>query len=315
MTIGIVIPVHNGQRYLEETLRAVLAQTVPDWRLVVVDDGSTDDSAAMVERFAASDARIGLVRQARGGVSVARNRGLAELHASCGLVAFLDADDLWEPHALRILTDTISASRDVTGVHGYTSAIDGLGMALPATELHDLQMRRVGVDSGRPRVWPVERPTEFAVLALQDCVVLSSALFRRAVVERVGGFDPALRHFEDWAFLLRVTLRGPLAFTSAPIARKRHHESNVSNDAEAMWRGLREVRRQLFTQLRDDPARLRVALLGQRFSHRLNLGRELRHAAESLRAGASRRTLWHLRRALVCGVKDLALGGRLLIGP
>lgn len=314
MKVGIVIPVHNGQRYLEATVRAVIAQTVGHWQLVVVDDGSTDGSADLAEHFAARDARIRVVRQAQRGVSTARNRGVAELDADCELVSFLDADDLWEPHALRILGDALTSRPDVVGAHGYTSAIDADGASLANTGLHELQMRRVGVDDGRARVWPVERATEFAVLALQDCVVLSSALFKRAVVEETGGFDPALHHFEDWAFLLRLTLRGPLAFATAPVARKRQHEANVSNDADAMWRGLREVRRQLLVQVRDDAERHRVALLGQRFSHRLNLGRELRHAGDSLRAGASLRTLWHLRRALACGLKDLALGGRLLLG-
>ena len=229
-------------------------------------------------------------------------------------VAFLDPDELWEPDALRILTDVLVARPDVVGVHGYTCAFDADGRSLGETGLHDLQMRRVGVDGWRARVWPLERATEFSVLALQDCVGLSSALFRRAMVEQVGGFDADLHHFEDWSFLFRVTLCGPLAFTSAPVARKRDHDANVSNDAAIMWRGLRDVRRQLITLVRGDAERHRVALLGQRFSHRLNLGRDLRHAGDSLHEGAPRQALWHLRRALLCGVKDMALGGCQLLG-
>src|SRR5689334_313192 len=93
-TIGAVIPAFNGARHLDETIRSVLAQTVPVTELVVVDDGSTDDSAAVAAVFP----NVRVIRQANAGQAAAFNRGVADLTSE--FVAFLDQDDLWTPDRL-----------------------------------------------------------------------------------------------------------------------------------------------------------------------------------------------------------------------
>jgi glycosyltransferase involved in cell wall biosynthesis len=90
---SIVVPLHNMARTIERTVASIVAQSEASWELLVVDDGSTDASAALVESV--EDRRVSLVRQANAGVSAARNRGIAESRAS--LIAFLDADDYWAP--------------------------------------------------------------------------------------------------------------------------------------------------------------------------------------------------------------------------
>jgi len=97
--VSIVTPAYNAARFVAETIASAQAQTMPDWEMIVVDDRSTDDTAAIVERIAAADPRVRLVRQpANAGPAEARNAALD--HARARFVAFLDSDDLWLPEKL-----------------------------------------------------------------------------------------------------------------------------------------------------------------------------------------------------------------------
>ena len=96
--VSIITPCYNGERYVAETIESVIGQTYGKWEMIVVDDGSRDRSAQIVQGYAAKDARIRLVRQANAGTACARN---AALHLAKGrYIALLDADDLWEPDFL-----------------------------------------------------------------------------------------------------------------------------------------------------------------------------------------------------------------------
>src|SRR6187397_1072894 len=99
ITISIITPCYNGSRYIRETLQSALAQTHPPLEVIVIDDGSTDDSAALAEN---AGPPVRVIRQTNQGESVARNRGIAEARGSH--VLFLDADDMLEPESLSRLT-------------------------------------------------------------------------------------------------------------------------------------------------------------------------------------------------------------------
>ncbi|HEX9156410.1 MAG TPA: glycosyltransferase family A protein, partial [Syntrophales bacterium] len=98
MKVSVVIPVHNGEKYLSQAVESVLDQTHRDLELLVVDDGSTDSSAAIIRRFALKDRRVRVLTQENLGVAAAGNRGLQE--AGCEWVARLDADDVFLPGKL-----------------------------------------------------------------------------------------------------------------------------------------------------------------------------------------------------------------------
>src|SRR5712671_1477586 len=109
-SIAAIIPLYNGGRWIEQSVRSVLAQTLPADEFIVVDDGSTDDGPRTVERLAQSHP-IRLLRKPNGGQSSARNFGVA--HSRSALIALLDQDDVWYPHHLATLIEPFRQSRGV----------------------------------------------------------------------------------------------------------------------------------------------------------------------------------------------------------
>src|SRR5437879_1424517 len=106
--VSIITPAYNAEPYLAETVRSVLAQTFGDFEMIIVDDGSTDGTAAVAQRFAEGDSRIRVVRQRNAGISGARNTAMAQ--AKAPIFALLDSDDIWFPNyldeQLRLLSES-----------------------------------------------------------------------------------------------------------------------------------------------------------------------------------------------------------------
>jgi len=182
--VSVVIPMYNAERFVAQTIESVLHQTYDAWELVIVDDGSTDGSPRVVEGFL-REPRVRYLRQANSGVSVARNRGLAE--TSGEFVAFLDADDLWLPDNLLFKVDYLRRNADRGVVHSDTEIIDE-------------HSRRTGeIHCGREG-WILES----LLLWDGDNIPSIDALFRRSCVEAVGGFDPAFSTAADQDLYIRV---------------------------------------------------------------------------------------------------------------
>ena len=184
MRIAIVIPAYNVAPYIAKAIGSVLAQTRGDWRLCVIDDGSTDATAEIAARFA--DPRIQLIRQENAGVSAARNRGMAALDADAFL--FLDADDWLAPHAL---ADLARALQQAPG-------------AVAASGAH----ARVGAG----HLTRVRRPPAGDVLAA-FLVRNRFANGGHVLVRPLHRFRTDLRYGEDWDYWVRLALRGRFATT------------------------------------------------------------------------------------------------------
>ena len=217
---AVVIPAYNAGRYIEDCLASLAAQSAPDWRAIVVDDGSTDDTAERVSRLA--DQRISLVRQSNAGVSATRNRGLVEVQAE--RVMFLDADDRLHPTALERLGRGLDAAPRAVAAFGA--------------------LRKMLAD-GRP--YPGEKPLE--AVRYPDGDVLEPmlrenflangghVLVRTAEARGTGGFDPRLRLSEDWEFWCRLALRGPFHYIGAPpeVFTLRMTPGSASGGLAADW--------------------------------------------------------------------------------
>lgn len=189
--VSIVIPAYNAEAWIAQTLESVQAQTHGHLEIIVVDDGSTDGGPAIVERFAAHDPRIRLVRQANGGVARARNNGWRQ--AKSDYIAFVDADDLWTDDKIeRQLATLIAAGPDTGLVYSWYVMIDA----------HNRVTYRGEGPHHAGRVLDTLLTNNFIGNG-------SAALVTRAALEAAGGFEPALRDndaqgCEDILFYCRV---------------------------------------------------------------------------------------------------------------
>ncbi len=218
--VSAIIPVYNGQNYVAEAIESVLAQTHPASECLVIDDGSTDGTRDAVSRF--GDA-VRYVRQARSGVSAARNRGLQL--AGGEFVAFLDHDDIWRADKLALQVEAIQRANAT--------------MVLCAIEMVDAAGSSLGTKRLGARRDLVTGMLLFDGTETVSCS--STGLARRGDLLAMGGFDPALGMSADWDLLLRVLLEGRLEYVDEPLVRYRVHDSNMSRRVGPMERDMRHA--------------------------------------------------------------------------
>jgi len=173
--VSVVVPLFNSASTIRRTLSSALNQTWPAIEIIVVDDGSTDDGARAVEKFAAHDKRVRLVRQENAGVAAARNAGASA--AAGQYLAFLDADDLWAPQKIELQMRVLDKGGEGVGlVYTWLASIDA----------HDR------IISTRYR--PEAEGRVFRDMCRKNVVGNGSTpLMRRSAFERIGGYDPTLR--------------------------------------------------------------------------------------------------------------------------
>lgn len=217
MRISVIMPTVNRAHIIGRSIESVLAQTYPDVELIVVDDGSTDDTANIVAEYSRnSDRPIVYHWKENGGCATARNKGLQI--ATGELVAPLDSDDTWAPEALTKLAASLGNADFV-----YSPAIE------------------VSQGGSEKINYPVacNSPETFAVEHFQTTNVRNGAvLFKRLAVESVGGFDESLRYNEDSDTLQRVAILYKAAYCPTPTVYHRHHIGSKSNDRVEIYRAL-----------------------------------------------------------------------------
>lgn len=209
--VSVVIPCYNQGRFLGEAIESVLAQPYHPREITVVDDGATDDTAAVAARYA----EVRCLHQDNQGLPAARNAGL---RASTGeYVVFLDADDRLLPGALETGARALDAHPEAVFVVGRYRRIAEDGRPLPTTV--------------RPRV-----DSEHYASLIRGCWIVSMAtvMFRRAPLLASGGFDATMRFAEDYELYLRLTQRHPIVDHYEEVADYRQHEGTLSRNAERM---------------------------------------------------------------------------------
>ena len=238
-TIAAVIPLYNGARYIEEALRGVLAQTLPPHEIIVVDDGSTDDGPAIVERMAA-DHPITLLRKPNGGQSSARNLGIQ--HANSELIALLDQDDVWYANHLEKLVEPFLEVRRVE-----------LGWVYANLDEIDINGRLIGVSVLDACSTPHPKDTLITCLREDMYILPSSTLISRKAFLAIGGFDEELSGYEDDDLFIRLFHAGyDHAYIRTPLGRWRIYKASSSRSPR-MARSRMVFARKLLRNFPDDP--------------------------------------------------------------
>jgi len=208
--VSVVVPVHDPGILLEQTIDSVLGQSVEDFELLVIDDGSTEDFSWVQ----GVDSRVRYLRTPNRGVSAARNLGV--VIAGSDLVAFLDQDDLW--HSSKLERQLAVLGEDDSLVHTGFDLIDEAG-------------QRIGPGYGRAVSYR-------DMLAGELGILLSSALVRRTTLHRVGLFNPLFRMQQDLDVFLRIAQVGPPVYVDSVEVNYRLHAANASRD---YWRSAMEI--------------------------------------------------------------------------
>ena len=228
--VSVIMAVYNGEEFLDAAVGSVVTQTLSDWELVIVDDGSTDGTGSMADRWAAADPRIRVIHQPNSGrPAAARNRGMRE--ARGGIIAFLDADDLYHPDRLARSVAVLDAYPEVGSVfHDYRWFLSGNDHHAGRAYLADERFveRAAGALSSRPvagePVW-VGNGDLIKFMSTEIVGIHTSAIsVRRTVLDALEppGFREELPHCEDIDLWLRISRSTTSAVAPAPLSYYRH---------------------------------------------------------------------------------------------
>lgn len=236
--ISVVIPTYNRSYYLRETLDSVFAQTYKDIEIIVVDDGSTDNTQEAIRKYLD---RIVYIYKDNGGQGSARNVGIKI--AKGEYIAFLDSDDLWLPHKLQVQVAHMDSHPE-------------WGMAFSLYESIDDANRTIGK-------WIRPKWTSYDTLLLRGNIIpILTVMVRRRVFDEVGMFDESreIIAVEDYVMWLRIGLKYKIGFIDAILARYRFHAGNISSSKKEMQRKLMMVLERFSSSdiLTDETVKIRV---------------------------------------------------------
>jgi glycosyltransferase involved in cell wall biosynthesis len=210
--VSVIIPTYNRSQYICYAIDSVLAQTYENIEIIVVDDGSTDDTRDILQLY---DSKIKYIFQNNSGPSTARNSGIKQ--ANGDLIAFLDSDDIWLPEKLEYQVQLLEQSPDSIGLVacGYY-IIDALGKKI-----------------GNPKINRNHKIHKSFLIEIMVHNALSGggsgALVRRECFKKVGLFDEELWIGEDWDIWIRISKQYEIAFVESPLFKYRTHLGNLCN--------------------------------------------------------------------------------------
>lgn len=241
--VSVVVPVYNGERFIDQTLASALAQTYHPLEVVVVDDGSTDKTAAIVEAVAAHNSRVRFFRTHRTGVAAARNLGIKQARGT--LIAPLDADDLWHPEKIARQLDVMRASSPKVGlVYCWSIDIDESDFVI-STPFR-------GKSTAQGQVTAELAKGNF----LENS---SSPLIKRACLDAIGGYDSNLvpHGAEDWKLYLALSEICEFAVVPEYLVGYRQSGGSLSRDVTPMERSIELVASWLFEKWPNLPEELK----------------------------------------------------------
>lgn len=209
--VSVVLTCYNGARWISGAIESILAQTYEDFELLVIDDGSKDNSKDMVASYLC-DERVRYIYQENRGFSAAVNKGIKE--SSGDLIGFIGQDDLWMPDKLELQLKYLREHKDVDLVHSNYCSIDSEGRIVG--------VRDVKVPSFSSRKKVIEH------LLLNNFIGFETALVKRKCFDEVGFFDERMVGYSDHDMWLRVAGNFNIGYLDLPLVKKRQHEFQLS---------------------------------------------------------------------------------------
>lgn len=268
MEVSVIIPTYNSARFLVEAIDSALAQTFKDIEVLVIDDGSTDETASLVRKYGPP---VRYIRQENRGVAGARNRGIEESRGK--YVAFLDADDTWFPHKIERQVAALGKCREYRACYSEFLIVDS-------------DLNPIGISHSTRSGLAIEDLLLRGNVIGSVCVVCERALF-----ESAGGFDASLSQCADWDMWLRLAVLTEFLYLDEPLMTYRQHDANMSHNAALLERdstivlekgfSMRELPESLRSQRRAAFARNYMVLAGTYF-HAQRYKDFLRCAARSV---------------------------------
>lgn len=228
--VSVVITCYNQARFLSETIESVLTQTYPNFEIVIVDDGSTDNTEEVVARYP----WLKYIRQQNRGVVAARTTGYRACEGD--YLLFLDGDDRLLPHALEIGAGYLQAKPELGFVYGRLQLIDGQGNPTPNTY-----------------VPPTEDDHYSALLQDNHIWMPAMVIYRRRVFEAVNGFSAAADHSSDYDLYLRISRNYPVYRHNEVVAEYRMHGANTHGNTGLMLEKTMRVFRAQWNYVKGDP--------------------------------------------------------------
>ena len=210
MGISVVIPLYNKERHIENTINTVLSQSYKEIEIIVIDDGSTDKSAEIVQKI--TDRRLRFIRKKNEGVSITRNLGVSE--ASNELVAFLDADDEWKPDYLERIHSLYQKYPNAAIYATNYSVVEQDGKS------YTLDYPEIDFEEGLIKNYFYSAYTFTPLWTSAVCV-------RKSIFQQMGGFPTNIRNGEDLDLWCRIALKHPIAYINKPLAVYRRDSDNM----------------------------------------------------------------------------------------
>jgi glycosyltransferase involved in cell wall biosynthesis len=232
--MSVVVPCYNCAAFLAEAIKSVQAQYTNDWELILVNDGSTDETPEIIRCYSAMDRRIKGVTQRNGGRSKACNFGVANMSSQSKYIFFLDSDDLFAPKALQVMSSYLDAHTDVGLVTCQIQEIDEKGT--PGSSV--LRSRWVPGRLFPRQLSEDERETPFITFFCETGQG-PYALFRRSVFLLTTGFEEALSFtsHQDTDIFCQMALAAKIHHVAARLYLKRKHAAQVTNNYARMRKG------------------------------------------------------------------------------
>lgn len=300
--ISVIIPTYNRASYIRDAIESILEQTYPVFEIIVVDDGSTDNTSEVIRLYGD---RIRYFWQQNSGPGAARNRGIKE--AKGDYVAFLDSDDIWVQNKTKIQMDFFSK-------HPHLDIIFGDMANFSETE-----------DNNMPEIKNPKTHNYFVahssdIEQIFDCLIIGNliptptVICRRACISRIGFFDEKLKIAEDYDYWLRAARICRFGFINAVLIKRRRHDDNLINDWACMKMAALDVLNRIEKEMPNLTARTQRLLADKLYRIHYDLGsyyfnkRDFACAFNHLKKCRPRKLInykWQLKLALSFLLKNL----------